>query len=657
MTRALRAWGLVSVLLAASVAGAAFVGPVGAARGRTVGHPRRLFVLSLPGVTWSDLTPASAPTLSRLVDRSAVADLVTRADRQPASLGAAYVTIGAGTRSGTAPTDGDALESDERFGNATAADAYRQRTGRRPGPGIVQLGIAQITATNASLLFDAHIGALGDTLRDAGYARAVIANADHDQPDSPPGLDQQLERPAVSALMGRYGVVREGAVGPNLLRADRNAPYGVRLDLGAVDEAFRRVWRDRSVVLVEASDLERADRYGTFATSEQASRLRLRALRQADVLAARLLSHVDLRRDAVMVIAPTSRPGDRSLTVVALHVPDVRPGLLRTATTRRAGFVALSDIAPTILDTLGIRAPTSMEGRPMQVATTGGSASERRSTLVTASNDGLQRDALVRRVTDFVAWVAIAIALATLLLLGRFSWARPWLQLVALGLVGFLVATFLIAPLHVSQHGGASTYWTVTIVFAAGFALLCRLAARRGPADPLILALSLLVFVLTVDNFTHDHLEFNAVFGYSATVGIRLAGNSNTAFALLGSSAALLAGLVAWRFAASRGTSVAIVLLAIVLLAFTPPFFGQDFGGTLAAAPAFLVLAWLLLGRRIRVRTIFRVRGGPGPQRLGRRLHRPAPPREPTDTRRPVLRAGREPGLVGLCDRSAAQGH
>ena len=565
----------------------------------------RVLVLSLPGVTWSDLEGADVPTLHRLLDHSAVADLVTRSDRQPSALGAAYVTIGAGNRSGSASgSDGDALRVDERFGNDAAGDVYRQRTGRDPGPGIVQLGIAQITDVNAALLFDGHVGALGDTLRDAGYSRAVIANADGLQPDTPPGGAPRFERSAVNALMGSRGILRGGEVGRVLLQADSHAPYGVRLDASAVDRAFQRAWTPHSVVLVEGSDLERADRLGAYATPVHADRLRLRALRETDALAARLLAHVDPTRDAVLVVAPTSRPGDRSLTVAALRAPGVEPGLLRTGTTRRTGFVALSDVAPTILDTLGVVPPEVMEGRPMRVTATGGSAVDRRALLIRANEDGLLRDRLVTPASNAVAWTAIALALGTVLLLGRFSWAARALQWVALGLMGFMLATFVVVPLHVVEHGGVIAYWFVTVSFAIAFAAICRLA-RRGPVDPLIAALGALVLVLTIDNLTGAHLEFNSVFGYSATVGVRLAGNGNLAFAVLGAGAVLLAGLLAWRVAPPKGVRIAIGLLVVVLIAFTPPLFGQDFGGTLAAAPAFLVLAWLLLGRRIRVRTVF----------------------------------------------------
>jgi hypothetical protein len=45
-------------------------------------------------------------------------------------------------------------------------------------------------------------------------------------------------------------------------------------------------------------------------------------------------------------------------------------------------------------------------------------------------------------------------------------------------------------------------------------------------------------------------------------------------------------------------------VLAVSFVALTPPWFGQDFGGTLASAPAFALLGWLLLGRRLTVKAI-----------------------------------------------------
>ena len=43
----------------------------------------------------------------------------------------------------------------------------------------------------------------------------------------------------------------------------------------------------------------------------------------------------------------------------------IEPGLARSPTTRRAGFVSLPDVAPTVLDAYGIDLPNSMAGTAM----------------------------------------------------------------------------------------------------------------------------------------------------------------------------------------------------------------------------------------------------------------------------------------------------
>src|SRR5690348_3173169 len=113
-------------------------------------HPHRILIVSVPTLTWSDLDGGDAPNLTRFLDSAAIADLATRADRQPAKLGAAYVTIGAGTRAaGDDSSDGEGLASNERFGNASAGAAYQQRTGLPARAGLVDLGIARVDGANA----------------------------------------------------------------------------------------------------------------------------------------------------------------------------------------------------------------------------------------------------------------------------------------------------------------------------------------------------------------------------------------------------------------------------------------------------------------------------------------------------------------------------
>ena len=63
----------------------------------------------------------------------------------------------------------------------------------------------------------------------------------------------------------------------------------MRLDHDRVEADFTAQWRDRSVVLVEASDLVRADAYQAVTTPKRGLAVRRDALERADELAGRLL--------------------------------------------------------------------------------------------------------------------------------------------------------------------------------------------------------------------------------------------------------------------------------------------------------------------------------------------------------------------------------
>jgi hypothetical protein len=106
------------------------------------------------------------------------------------------------------------------------------------------------------------------------------------------------------------------------------------------------------------------------------------------------------------------------------------------------------------------------------------------------------------------------------------------------------------------------------------------------------------------DLLTGAHLELNSVFGYSATVGIRVSGQGNLTFAQLTAAALLLAGLLAWQVPGRRTVIGVVVMLGVTLLVMAAPPWGGDFGAALAGAPGFALLAWLLLGRRVRARGV-----------------------------------------------------
>ena len=121
----------------------------------------------------------------------------------------------------------------------------------------------------------------------------------------------------------------------------------------------------------------------------------------------------------------------------------------------------------------------------------------------------------------------------------------------------------------------------------------------------MLVGLGTVVVLHLADLVTGAHLEWNTVFGYSPTIGVRFVGQGNMTFAQLSAAVVLFAGLLAWRVPTPRGLRVAIGLLAVTVVVMGVPFWGNDFGGAISAAPGFALLGWLLLGHELRWRMVW----------------------------------------------------
>jgi len=575
------------------------------------GRASRVLILSLPTITWSDLQRVHTPNLDRILRRGAVGNLVTNGVLRPAPLADGYLTLGAGARATTGVdsnnSTGLGFGVDEQFGRDDAGTVFESRTGTPPGDGLVYMDITDVTTTNDGELYGAKVGLLGSELARAGIARAVIANGDGSDPSVPDTRVSPYRRAAVGALMTSAGKVPGGQVDRTLLQEDPAAPFGVRLDPAATADAFDTAWQPRSVVLVEGSDLVRADVSGRFASDAQAVQLRDQALRRTDALVGRLLDRIDLTRDLVIVVAPSTHPDNDSLSVAAVAGPGFAPGLLRSTTTQTDGYVNITDVAPTVLRAYGLDRPDDMEGRRMESAANSDSLATRAAHLADVNTDGLFRDSLIGASMGVVLGVACGLALFVVLLdrFPKLAFLRGVVVFAAVWELAFLSTVYLAGPLHFARHGGRPAYWAFVLGLAFVLAALILLVARRTPVDAILVGLGLVVVLHLADLVTGAHLEWNTVFGYSPTIGVRFVGEGNMTFALLAASATLFAGLFTWRVPTPRGRQVAIGLLAVTVVVIGAPFWGNDFGGAISAAPGFALLGWLLLGHRVRWRTVW----------------------------------------------------
>ena len=559
-----------------------------------------LLIVSMPGVGWADVQRLDMPNLERFSSDAAIAHLATRLGRRSAEIDDAYLTIGAGTRA-LAPAEGGgvALEPDELFGGTEASTIIERRTGRQP-TGPAYLNVAPATDRNARSSFGATVGDLGTALDDAGVERSVIANADTSLAATAP---ESFGRDAVAALMNADGLVDGGSVGSELLEPAPAAPWGLQLDADAVVSAFERAWSGagQRVVLIELSDLRRATSYSALVSPEQAAAMRDTALRRSDTLLGRLLDAAG-QEGRVLVLSPIAAPRGNDLALVALGGPDTERGLLRSATTRRTGYVQLADVAPTVLETLGREVAEDAEGRPFTVEPDDRSLAERASSLVRAAEDSRFRDTNLPIVVTTIILLLLVLTVATVAIwrvphLGT-SRVRNALRLVAFFALGVVPVTFLAQLLEVATQTTA-LYAISVVLGAAVLAAVTAAIDRRSPGAGIVFAVGLVVVTIALDVLVGAPLQVNAIFGYSVAVAGRFAGVGNLAFALLSAAALLLAVLLVHRFG-SRGFAVAMAVLGAVVLIDGLPMFGADVGGVLSMVPAFGIAALLLAGRRIR---------------------------------------------------------
>jgi hypothetical protein len=565
-------------------------------------QPRgRVLVLAMPTLGWADLYQGNTPNLDALVDGSATGALSVRNVVRHTDAADGYAAISAGTRARGVAESGQVLEPTEDFFGVPAGSVFRRNTGNEPGPGLVVLPFPAIVSRNNRLDFDAEVGSVGQALSDAGVPRAVIANAAGRYALGAPTFD----RHAGIALADKEGVVPAGTVSDVLIQEDPLAPFGVSYDPAAVLTAFQPAWEQGGVVLVEGSDLARADRYRSLATAAQRERLRTDALRRTDQLVGGLLAEVDPEHDSVLLVGPYHSSAGPHLTVAALRSPEVNGGQLRSASTRRAGYVTLVDIGPTILDLAGVERPDAMEGRRFEAVGEPRAGRDRAVELAEIDAAARYRDSMVAPVATLfvvlqaVLWVAAAVALTK----GRRIHRRV-VAFAALVMLGYLPGTYLAGLIGFHERSDAA-YYAFVFAVALLVAALAAVLGRWRPLDPLIWALGAVFGLLAVDMVLGAPLQINTVFGYSPTVGGRFAGMGNLAYGQFAGAAFLLCGLVSRRLTGrSYATVAALSVLVLAIVIDGAPFWGSDVGGVLAFVPAIGVTASRLLGRRLRWRSL-----------------------------------------------------
>jgi hypothetical protein len=397
---------------------------------------------------------------------------------------------------------------------------------------------------NAERSFEVQLGTLGSQIRAAGGITGAVGNSDIGYATG----EQRSVRPAALAAMETSGVVELGDVSKRLLKEGPDSPFGIETDLEQFEVALENVAGKTAehggpaLVVLDAGDAYRAQKFESQVTPEIAAAQRERALRKLDDVVGLAEKTFE---DSVVIVASQStrnesigRPEGLGPLIVA---GNDWTGYVSSSSTQRDGLVTNLDVTATVLDQLGIESPVQVLGNPMAELRTDAALEPRIEQLKRMDRTAMAVDAAKPEVVNTVVALTILILAAGAFVLVR---ARYWsagvvkwwvfgLRLAMLFVLSVPVASWLMFAWMrwPSSSAEAVTALVVTllVVWLGALALSYRAPLRA----PIIALCSMTALVLIVDQLLGAPFSFTNFFGYSPILAARFYGIGNEAAAIL----------------------------------------------------------------------------------------------------------------------------
>lgn len=594
----------------------------------------KVVVFAVPNLQLDDVESGAMPNLDRLSKRGAIAVLTVRTLPDRPNLVAAFSSLGAGNRTAGSERAPEVVPSDSPWFGTTPLALVEQRVGHRVSGDLAIPSFPEVAAEVAPE-GGTTVGALGSALRAKGRQTAFVGQS------GSPALGPGQTGVGALAAADSNGLIDTGSVDDSLVTTivGGGGPDQTVSNPRAFAAAVAEAQETAELVVVDAGDTTRAQAVAaaeaaarqaeeeqpapTSATTSPAAGSTTTTevpsvAERTEMLRSNALGHTDrtLGRVAdelapgtlLLVIGVTPSGTSWGFTPLVASGPGIERGYLDSASTHRPALVTITDLAPTILDTLGVKAPRGMIGQPLRFRAASSTWDEARTLdALIANRASVDRTMSVL----FVGAQALLYGIAALVIVGGRGFsegARRWFVVGALTCAAWAPATYLLriwTPLY--------SMGSVTIVLSWAIAMGIALVARQfrfHPLDPALVVAGLTVAVLVADLATGAHLQVGSFFGYMPHTAPRYTGLGNSGFALLaGSSLVLITVLVARAQDRRAAWSVALAIALVVAAADGAPWMGSDVGGTLALVPALGICLWTLRGRPIRVKTVLTALG------------------------------------------------
>ncbi|MDI9484656.1 MAG: hypothetical protein QM372_04190 [Bacillota bacterium] len=492
------------------------------------------------------------------------------------ALTAAYLSIGAGARA--VGSSGAALFHSTEGGK----ELYRRNTGLDP-TSLVQPRIAQIRAAQ-TVQYRLEIGALGSALAEAGTPPRVLGSSEGHEP---------FHWAALVGMDG-WGRVWEGSVGSEFTIQDPDYPYGVRTDYQHL--AREVLQATEPLVVVDLGDPFRYDQYRINLVPSQQEKLGNLIASEVGEFLAEIVSGKAEHTVVILVSPYPSQPlASRSHWLTPAVCWGLDEGLLTSATTRWPGLITNMDVAPTILELLGIEHNQPLIGRPVTVMPL--SEDEGRLRLARMVEKigffSQYRGQVLRTLVigQIITYAAVLISLIAN------SASPPWV----VRILQLAILLLLAMPLSLLLW---DRFPFAVLAILAGIAVLkCRNVST-------VLLIGLVSFstaaAISADVLLGSWLMRYSFLGYDPVGGARFYGIGNEFMGVLIGSA-----IMGWAIAAEKGGfsrslrgALGLVLFSFFTVVIGAPALGTNVGGFISAVFGFGSTFLAMQGRRVNMPTI-----------------------------------------------------
>lgn len=278
--------------------------------------------------------------------------------------------------------------------------------------------------------------------------------------------------------------------------------------------------------------------------------------------AAKVIAAARAAGAAVAIAAPNAPEGSANLTPFALAASGSPDGVLYSPGTRTTGLMSNEDVAPTLLDRLGVPVPPIMAGRAAEVRP--GSAAQ-----VSRLQERL---AFVDEERGRV-WALLVGVSAAAFVLGGVLRGQAGVRLAALFLTALPLGTLLAAAVPVTN----TVFVTVLASLVAGVAGILSWRFSECPLGWVALATA--VFLISDAALGGGLMRFS-ILGHDPAYGTRFYGIGNEYSAVVAGTLPLAAGLLVARM--PRILTAVPVAGILAVFAIGLPTMGADVGGSLA---------------------------------------------------------------------------